>query len=163
MIAGAPFIVMLAPEATEVPFTEVSRVPDACGIYEVITTTGVPLKVGIATSLRRRLTAHARSRQSRLQLRVPGTWDNPSDVVSKQSVLAKHLFFDREIAPQYDLTTQDGRQRFLREQCRVRFLITPSRETARDLERELEATGEYRYCGGVRIRSEVRRPLAHDA
>lgn len=143
---------MLPPESNAVPFTSVRSAPDACGIYEVLTNTGIALKVGIATSLRRRLTAHARSRQSRLQLRVPGSWDNPSNVVSKQSVLAKHLFFDREIAPQYDLTTQDGRQRFLREQCTVRFVVTPSREAARDLERVLEATGQYRYCGPVRIR-----------
>ena len=141
---------MLPPESTVVPFADIANVPDACGIYEVLTNSGLALKVGIATSLRRRLAAHARSRQSRLRLRVGGTWYNPSDVVSKQSVLAKHLYFDTEIAPEYDLTTEAGRQRFLREQCIVRFMVTPTRDDARNLERELEATGVYRYCGRVR-------------
>ncbi len=148
---------MLPPESTVVPFAEVHSAPDTCGIYEVFTNDGIALKVGIATSLRRRLSAHARSKQSRLRLRVDGRWDNPSDVVSKLSVLAKHLYFDTEIAPEYNLTTEDGRQRFLREKCIVRFMVTPTRADARNLERELEATGAYRYCGRVTARFNITR------
>ncbi len=143
---------MLPPKATLLSFDAVADAPGACGIYEIVTADGIALKIGIARSLRRRLRAHGRSSQSRLRLRQDGSWASPSDVSSKQSVLAKHLYFDFDIASQYDLTTEDGRQRFLREQCQVRFIITESRDEARSIERELERTGQYRYCGRVQIR-----------
>lgn len=144
---------MLPHNSVTVSLADVSSAPHACGIYELVTITGIALKVGIATSLRRRLVAHARSRQSRLRLRLNGSWDNPSDVMSKQSVLTKHLYFDAKIAPEYVLTSEDGRQRFLREQCLARFVATASRDEARHLECLLEATGRYRYCGRVRVRT----------
>jgi hypothetical protein len=71
-------------------------------------------------------------------------------VVSKGSILAKHLYFARSIAPGLDLRTEKGRGAFLAK-CWVRFEILPSRQAARRRERVLEESGNYRYCGRVRV------------
>lgn len=134
-------------------FSEIpSGVPDSPGIYEIHTLEGIALKVGIASNLRSRLNQHAKSRQSGLKLKPGGNWSNPSDVISKGSILAKHLYFDSVIAPGYDLQTQDGRRDFLESECRVYFEVMPSRELAREKEVLREREGDYRYVGRVIVR-----------
>lgn len=122
------------------------------GLYEIWTLSGVPLKVGIAEDLRQRLGDHRASRQTRLQLKSGGSWSRPEDVVSKRSILAKHLHFDRELAPDYDLACEEGRRGFLEDCCEVRIHPTSNREEARELEKQREATGLFRYTGRVRAR-----------
>jgi hypothetical protein len=123
------------------------------GIYEILTDSGVALKVGIAANLRRRLLQHRASRQSCLKLKPGGKWNNPSDVVSKASILAKHLYYDGSIAVEYDLSTEDGRQTFLRERCYILFQFTRTRAEARELEKRRETNGQYRYLKAVRKRA----------
>lgn len=127
-------------------------------LYEIWTLTGVPLKVGIAQDLRRRLGDHRASRQKCLQLKSGGSWSRPGDVVSRQSILAKHLYFDREITRDYDLTTETGRRGFLEDCCEVRIHPTATREEARELEKQREATGLFRYTRRVRARPQQATP-----
>jgi len=128
----------------------------ACpGLYELHTRDGVALKVGIGRDLLRRLRVHRASRQS--GLRPVGLDDlrlasDPAQVRSKASVLAKHLFFDAEIAPSYDLRAEAGRRQFLEEECRLLIQCCTNLEVARRLEREREQTGRWRYCGRVVVR-----------
>ena len=70
-----------------------TAVPLAPGLYEIVTDEGKLLKVSISGNLRLRLIQHRQSKQSRLKLKDAGDWSNPSDVMCKQSILAKHLFF----------------------------------------------------------------------
>jgi len=123
--------------------------PRAPGIYEIHTLSGLALKVGISGDIRERLIRHGQSKQSGLKFKVGASADEPCDVESKRSILAKHLYFDRSIDPRYDLRSQLGRQRFLEEQCRITVEITASREVARGLEEGRERRGSYRYCGDV--------------
>lgn len=117
-----------------VTFNEISKaVPTGPGIYQIWTMTGIALKVGISSDLRRRLRTHRASPLSR-------------------SVLARHLNRDRTLAPNHDLTTDVGRQRFLADECRIAFISTSSRRDARNLEIRLERTGKFRYIGKVRER-----------
>lgn len=125
------------------------KVPSSPGIYEVFTNDGVPLKVGISVNLRKRLKAHARSKQSRLKLQDESEPASLSNMVSKQSILAKHLYFDSSLTSEYDLTTEIGRQSFLQQCCYVLIDEKSSREEAREVERMLERSGKYRYVGRV--------------
>jgi hypothetical protein len=109
------------------------------------------LKVGIATNLRRRLRNHAASRQNALRLKPGGKHSNPDHVVSKSSILAKHLYYDANLTRAHDLTTENGRRMFLTQRCVVRF--TKSRDLARIQEREMERSVAYRYRGRVVVRS----------
>ena len=121
------------------------------GLYE-IRMGEVLLKVGIASNLQRRLRQHARSSQKRLKSLVgskTGKRRLPSEVASKGSILAKHLYFDRSVTRNYDLRTEDGRRSFLENQCQVRFQETGTRDEAKRRERNLEATKKYRYVGRV--------------
>lgn len=129
-------------------FSRWMEVPVRPGLYE-IRRGKMLLKVGIAQNLRKRITDHARSAQKRLLGRCPEPWSAPDQVASKQSILAKHLYFDRSIAPRYALRTEAGRVAFLAEQCEFRFRVTASSEAAREIERVLEATKVYRYQGLV--------------
>lgn len=129
-----------------------SDVPTLPGIYEIHTLGGISLKVGIASNLRSRLKQHAKSRQSGLKLKPDGKWTNPADVISKGSILAKHLYFDNVISPDYDLQTQTGRSEFLENECRVFFEVTTSKELAREKEIPRERDGDYRYVGRVIVR-----------
>lgn len=79
----------------------------------------------------------------------------PGDVRSTKSILARHLFFDTEIAPDLDLTTEEGRRRFLITRCSIRYRCTPSRAAANAIERKLEATGRYRYQRRLRRRKSL--------
>ena len=122
------------------------------GVYEIHTKSGVPLKVGIAGDLRKRLLQHRASRQSALKLKVGGDWSRPGDVRSKQSMLAKHLYYDRELTSEYDLRCEEGRCGYLEACCVIHIQPTETRERARVLERSREATGGFRYVGRVKVR-----------
>jgi hypothetical protein len=121
------------------------------GIYE-IRMDRIPLKVGIAGKLLKRLRQHARSSQKCLKSSFPEPWSNPSQVKSTASILAKHLYFDTSFAPIFNLHTEQGRVTFLEQRCKVRFEETRTREAARRKERSLEAIGKYRYLGRVEAR-----------
>jgi hypothetical protein len=128
-------------------FSEIeTTVPTAPGLYEIVTDEGGLLKVGISGNLRRRLSQHRQSRQSRLKLKEGGDWSNPSDVMSKQSILAKHLFFYSP-ATGFDLKTEAGRQAFLEQRCHILVKVTSTREEARELERDMEQSATYRFMG----------------
>lgn len=121
------------------------------GVYEVHTRSGAAA-VGIAADLKKRLRQHRASRDSALKLKSEGDRKNPNDVLSKQSILAKHLYYDSEIAPAFDLTTELGRQRFLQTECVVHYEYTATRDAAREFEKRREASGRFRYVGRVRAR-----------
>jgi hypothetical protein len=110
------------------------------------------LKVGIAGDLQRRLTQHWQSRQSRLKSAAPEPWTHPNQVISKGSILAKHLYFDSSITDRFDLRREKDRVDFIEQECRVRVLVTLTREEARTREREMELVGRYRYYGAVQVR-----------
>src|SRR5437660_7507824 len=91
-------------------FSEVAAVEPRPGIYEIRTIDGETLKVGISGNLRKRLTQRGASRGLRFD-NVQSA-DEPHEVNSKSSILAKHLYFASLIAPGYDLRTEVGRQSF---------------------------------------------------
>jgi hypothetical protein len=139
-------------------FSEVDALPAGLpGLYEVVMLDGTLLKVGIGNNLRKRLMNHRRSPDSGLRLKNGGDWSRPDDVVCKCSILGKHLYYDEEIAPGYNLKTQAGRQQFLEERCRVCYRLTATKDEARNIERQLEATGKYRYLGKVGVRRPARK------
>jgi hypothetical protein len=125
---------------------------DGPGIYQIWTKSGKALKVGIAKNLRKRLRKHFVSRDSGMKLKAGGNAYNPDDWVSKASILAKHLYFDRNLITECDLTTEEGRRRFLQDECKITYLSTCSREDARQMEGVLEKTGCFRYLGKVKVR-----------
>jgi excinuclease UvrABC nuclease subunit len=137
-------------------FSEVSsRVKDAPGLYEIHTTSGRPLKVGIGRRLKRRLKQHAASRQSCLRPLPSQAIEqvrHPTELRSKGSILAKHLFFDGGITTAYNLRTEAGRRAFLQNRCRIRVTYCASVEEALALERRLASRIAYRYCGRVTVR-----------
>lgn len=126
--------------------------PSAPGLYEIVTDDGVLLKVGISGNLRKRLIQHRQSKQSRLKLKDCGDWGNPDDVMSKQSILAKHLFFSVRW-PGYDLQTEAGRQSFLEHRCHVVVTVTLTRKDARKIEIIKEQSGQYLFLGVTSARS----------
>jgi hypothetical protein len=132
-------------------FSEIEQhVPyQQCGVYEIRTITGIPLKVGISDNLRRRLLQHRASRQSALTLKPGGTWENPQDVRSKQSILAHHLYYDAQIAPGFDLCCELGRCRFLEDRCVIVVELTDSIAAAKAIEKQREQIGGFRYVGRV--------------
>ena len=128
-------------------------VPQAPGLYEIYTQDGIALKVGISINLRKRLGQHFASRQNALKLREGGRWENPQDVISKSSILAKHLYFwTPALMRGYDLKAEAGRNRFLAEQCVIRFRVTQTRAEARALEKVLEQDGSFRFVGELQSR-----------
>jgi hypothetical protein len=94
-----------------------SSVPEKPGIYEIHTRDGIALKVGMAGNLRKRFIQHRSSLQRALQLTAAGGHLNPAGMISKRSILAKHLFFDASLTGDFDLTSEEGRVAFLRERC----------------------------------------------
>lgn len=136
----------------KIRFSEIEvEVPARPGIYEIHTDTGIPLKVGIGGDLRKRLLQHRASRDSCLRLRPGGIRCNPNDVVSKGSILAKHLYYDRSITADYNLQMQADRRRYLIENCFIVFKLTETKEAARALEKVRENSGLFRYVHRVRI------------
>jgi hypothetical protein len=129
-------------------FDQWPTLPHGPGLYE-IRHRGRLLKVGIARDLQGRLQKHARSLQGRLLGKAPPPWREPTQVRSSESVLTKQLYFDRSVAPAYDLRTEAGRVRFLSRECRFRYATTATRKAARAMEVKLERSGVYRYVGYV--------------
>ena len=141
-----------ATERDRICFTEIAtKIQDEPGIYVIWMQSGIPLKVGIARNLRRRLKTHAVSRDSGLK-GLEANPMHPRDLTSKASILAKHLYFDRAltVASTYDLRTENGRKKFLAEKCYITFQVTKTRDEARELEKQLEKTGAFRYAHAVR-------------
>lgn len=128
-----------------IKFDEIDQVERRPGIYEIYTSSDVALKVGSGKNLRRRLRQHRASSQRALKLKPGGCFDNPSDVASKQSILAKHLYYDGSIAPAFNLRSEDGRQRFLMSQCYMVIEYTESWEDAKTLEASRESQVAWRY------------------
>ena len=136
--------------ANQYEFSDIDEVPTCAGLYEVFTNRGTALKVGIAKNLRNRLKAHAASRQSALKVKKGRNRRTPSGVVSKSSVLAKHLYYDSSISNEFDLKTEKGRRRFLRERCFI-VLRRMGISDAKTKEKEWETKYLYRYVGKVVI------------
>lgn len=134
----------------KIRFSEIeSSVLARPGIYEIHTDSGIPLKVGIGGNIQKRLLQHRASRQARLKLKAGGQCSNPSDMQSKESILAKHLYYDTTVTTDFDLTLEAGRTAFLEEKCHIIFQTTSSRAEARELERKKENGGCFRYIGRV--------------
>ena len=125
------------------------KAPSCSGIYELFTDDGIPLKVGISTNLKRRLLQHRNSKQNKLKLNPGGNRSNPDDVVSKGSILAKHLYYDSSITSEYNLETEQGRREFLEHKCYILLESTETKEVARKKEQVLEDSRIYRYVGKV--------------
>jgi len=121
------------------------------GVYEIRFDPVTLLKVGMSGDLYRRLSDHARSAQLGLK-GPPEPWKSPRDVQSKRSILAKHLYFDRSIATDLNLRTEQDRRTFLEGRCSVRYQVLPTTGAARALEQEMEKAGGHRYLRDVRIR-----------
>ena len=128
------------------------KVPSESGLYEIYTIEGIALKVGISNNLKKRLMQHATSKQSNLKIKDSSIAITPSNMCSKQSTLAKHLYFDKSLSTKHDLTTELGRQSFLADCCYLEVIFTNSKIEAREQEKILEKTGKYRYVGRVKIR-----------
>ncbi len=139
---------------TKLRFSEIeNKVPDCkCGIYEIHTDSGIPLKVGISNNIKKRLRQHRDSYERYLKLKPGGRWDNPSDVQSKQSILAKHLYYDKSLSNEYNLKHEDGRKQFLEYRCHIKFKITMTKDIARSLEKQRENSDRFRYTGKVEKR-----------
>jgi hypothetical protein len=105
-------------EGIKLKFSQTKRiVRNEPGLYEIFTNDHVPLKVGIAKSLKQRLSAHGKSKQGALKLKVREVGYAIGNVKSKSSVLSMHLYFDSSITEKYDLTTENGRVAFLENEC----------------------------------------------
>lgn len=135
---------------TNLKFSEVKdKVSASPGMYEIYTSNGIALKVGIAKDLKSRLRAHGKSRQNRLKLKDSDAGYVLGNVVSKQSILAKHLYFDDGITTEYDLTNEVGRASYLENECFIKITYTATKEDARLIEKVAEASGVFRYVGRV--------------
>lgn len=134
----------------KIRFSEIENVvPSRAGIYEVHTFAGIPLKIGMSGNVRKRLLQHRASRQSALKLKAGGDRCNPSDVQSKGSILAKHLYYDTSLAAECDLKSEAGRRSFLEEHCYFVLELTTSKAEARELEKLRERQRGFRYIGTV--------------
>ncbi len=140
-------------EYKRISFAEIAtKVSEELGIYEIWTISEIPLKVGISNNLRKRLKQHAASRDSGLK----GLGCNPTQpahLISKASILAKHLYFDSAltVTGDYDLSTEIGRKTYLSEKCYIKFCVMKKRDDARALEKQLEKSDKFRYARKVRI------------
>lgn len=136
----------------KIKFSEIDdKVNDSSGVYEIFTNQGIPLKVGISKNLKKRLQQHRNSRQKYLKIKNHDLPASPSNIVSKQSILTKHLYFDKSITANYDLSKEIDRQNFLENECYIIITDTNSREEARSIEKEKEKMN-FRYVGRIEIR-----------
>jgi len=130
----------------------IDNVIEKPGIYDIRVIDGPWLKVGISINLQSRIKDHFASRQSGLVPKPGRNRANPRNVISKKSVLAKHLYYDSRIAPDYDLRTEYGRRTFLANECEFRVQTITDSKALKLLEKKREETGKYRYVGLVRKR-----------
>lgn len=148
-------------EYKRISFAEIAKeVDEVPGIYEIWTQSEIPLKVGISKNLRKRLKQHAASRDSGLK-GLDSNPEQPAQLTSKGSILAKHLYFDRVLTEtkDYDLTTEVGRKTYLDKKCYIKIRVTKTRNKARELERPLEKSGKFRYARKVQIIEKWSRPV----
>jgi len=96
-----------------------------------------------------RLNKHRASLDSCLLLKTGGTRDNPDDVQSKGSILAKHLYYDSSIASGYDLKSEIGRRNVLLHECHILFWVTGTLQEAREIEKKREREGRFRHVDRV--------------
>ena len=106
-----------------------SDVPKKPGLYEIYRNDGTPLKVGISKNLRRRLMSNHR---------LSSTYN---------STLACHMKRDKTLAPEYNLAKKSKRREFLENECYILWEVIEDEEELRRREKELEATGKFRYTG----------------
>jgi excinuclease UvrABC nuclease subunit len=139
---------------SETKFSDLNPVKHSPGIYQISTNSGMLLKIGISKDIRNRLYQHGISKQSRLKTIDIAFPVEPSNVKSQQSILAKHLFFDRRMAFAYnlDLKTEAGRTEFLADHCVIEFFHTSTREEALELEKKIEKENNHRYIGKVTLK-----------
>lgn len=136
----------------KIKFSEIDyKINDSLGVYEIFTNEGIPLKVGISNNLKKRLKQHRNSKQKYLKIRNHNLPVLPSNIVSKQSILTKHLYFDKSITVKYDLSKEIDRKNFLENECYIIITDANSREEARNIEIEKEQMN-FRYVGKVEIR-----------
>lgn len=133
----------------KIGFHEIEALERRPGIYEIYTNSGIPLKVGISKDIRKRLLQHRASRQNALRLRPGGDRRNPNNVESKQSVLAKHLYYDESLTQDFDLKLEQGRREFLISKCHILFEYALNKEEVRRIELHKEHQVNWRYIGGV--------------
>lgn len=132
-------------------FDRLVDIENTPGLYQIFTLDGLPLKVGIAKNLRSRLNQHLKSSQKRLKSTIDGEVLEPSHLQSKQSILAKHLYFDSSLTNDNDLKTECGRRNFLTKETYLLITYTCDREEAKRLEKIAESSDMWRYKGKVKI------------
>ncbi|MEA3331292.1 MAG: GIY-YIG nuclease family protein, partial [Campylobacterota bacterium] len=82
----------------KIKFSEIEyKVNNSSGVYEIFTNEDIPLKVGISNNLKRRLKQHRNSKQKYLKIKNQELPITLSNIESKQSILAKHLYFDNSL------------------------------------------------------------------
>ena len=91
-----------------ISFVRLNEIKNTFGLYQIHTFDGMPLKVGIAKNLRRRLKQHYKSSQNKLKSTSDAKIIGPSHLKSKQSILAKHMFFDNSLTTDFDLKSESG-------------------------------------------------------
>jgi hypothetical protein len=138
-------------DALTMSFDSLHEIQNTPGLYQIHTFDGVPLKVGIAKSLRSRLRQHFKSSQRRLKPTTTGEISQPNHLISKQSILAKHLFFDNTLTTEYDLKTENGRHEFLKQETYLMITYTPDRDEAKRIEEIAESADLWRYKGRVKL------------
>jgi hypothetical protein len=132
-------------------FDRLDDIENTSGLYQIFTLDGLPLKVGIAKNLRSRLNQHLKSSQKRLRPSNDGEVLEPSHLQSKQSILAKHLYFDSSLTHNNDLKTESGRRNFLTKETYLLITYTHDRKEAERLEKIAERADMWRYKGRVKI------------
>ena len=136
----------------KIKFSEIEdKVSTSFGVYEIFTNENIALKIGISNNLTRRLKQHRNSKQIYLQIINKELPITPSNINSQQSILAKHLYFDKSINKNYNLSKEIERQNFLENECYIIITNTNSREEARSIE-IIQEQMYFRYVGIVQIR-----------
>jgi hypothetical protein len=79
-----------------------------------------------------------------LKLKEGGQRSNPSDMQSKESILAKHLYYDATVTTDFDFRLEAGCQEFLEEKCHIIFYYFEQCVCPR-IERERENDGYFHY------------------
>lgn len=136
----------------KIKFSQIDeKINSSFGLYEIYTNDNIHLKVGISNNLKRRLKQHRNSRQNSLKIKNVDLPILPNNMESKQSILAKHLYFDKNITKKYNLINEEERQQFLENECYIVITETSSKEDARTIEIQKEKEN-FRYIGIVQIR-----------
>lgn len=79
-----------------------------------------------------------------------GEVSEPSHLQAKQSILAKHLYFDTALTNAFNLKSEQGRQDFLKDETYLLITATSNIDEARRLEKIAESSDMWRYKGRVK-------------